>query len=46
MLAARPPIIYSQPETIHALSKVHTLRHSGIEVYATQDAGPNLKLLF
>jgi diphosphomevalonate decarboxylase len=46
MLAARPSIIYSQPETIQALGKVHELRRKGIEVYLTQDAGANLKLLF
>jgi diphosphomevalonate decarboxylase len=46
MLAARPAIIYSQPTTLQAVSKVHELRSAGVEVYLTQDAGPNLKLLF
>jgi diphosphomevalonate decarboxylase len=46
MLAARPSIIYSQPETLQAISKVHKLRNEGLNVYITQDAGPNLKLLF
>ena len=46
MLAARPPIIYSQPATLQVISKVHELRRKGTEVYLTQDAGPNLKLLF
>ncbi len=46
MLTARPPIIYSQPVTLQAIDRVHQLRRNGTEVYLTQDAGPNLKLLF
>ncbi len=46
MMSAWPPIIYSQPETIAAMRQVWQLRQSGVEVYFTQDAGPNLKLLF
>jgi len=46
MISAWPPVLYWQPETVQALRRVHALRHAGIEVYATMDAGPNVKLLF
>jgi diphosphomevalonate decarboxylase len=46
MQNAVPPIIYSQGKTLKARDKVRKLRKSGIPVYFTQDAGPNLKLLF
>jgi len=46
MLAAWPPLMYSQPETVTLMQKVWALRQQGVAVYFTQDAGPNLKLLF
>lgn len=46
MLAAWPPLLYSQPETITLMQQVWALRKQGLELYFTQDAGPNLKLLF
>lgn len=46
MLAARPAIIYSKPATLESIAKVHALRKNGVQVYLTQDAGPNLKLIF
>ncbi|MBV8802550.1 MAG: dihydrofolate reductase, partial [Gammaproteobacteria bacterium] len=46
MLSAWPPISYFQPETIHAMQHIWRLREQGLQVYFTQDAGPNLKLLF
>lgn len=46
MIAAWPPIIYWQPESVTTLRQVHALRAQGVEVYATMDAGPNVKLLF
>lgn len=46
MLSSWPPICYFLPETLTAMQKVWEVRHSGCEVYFTQDAGPNLKLLF
>ena len=46
MMSAWPPVIYSQPETIAAMRQVWRLRADGTPVYFTQDAGPNLKLLF
>ena len=46
MLSAWPPITYWLPETLIAMQQVWQLRKAGIEVYFTEDAGPNLKLLF
>lgn len=46
MADAMPPIIYALPETIAAMKKVRELRKAGMQIYFTQDAGPNLKLLF
>ncbi len=46
MWSAWPPVIYSLPETLNAMHEVWKLRSEGISVYFTQDAGPNLKLLF
>lgn len=46
MLAAIPPILYSEPKTIDAMRKVWRYREEGLALFFTQDAGPNLKLLF
>lgn len=46
MLSSWPPICYYLPETIAAMHEVWALRQQGHEIYFTQDAGPNLKLLF
>ena len=46
MLSAWPPISYALPETTSMMQKVWKLRQEGVAVYFTQDAGPNLKLLF
>ena len=46
MLSSWPPICYSLPETLQAMQRVWELRKAGHEIYFTQDAGPNLKLLF
>jgi len=46
MIGAWPPVIYWQPESVAALHRVRELRESGLEVYVTMDAGPNVKLLF
>jgi len=45
MLSSWPPVCYFLPETIAAMQQIWSLRRDGIEVYFTQDAGPNLKLL-
>jgi diphosphomevalonate decarboxylase len=41
-----PPFSYSLPQTLEAMQKIWSLRQEGLEVYFTQDAGPNLKLIF
>jgi diphosphomevalonate decarboxylase len=46
MLSSWPPICYFLPETIAAMHKIWMLRHQGLQLYFTEDAGPNLKLLF
>ncbi|WP_281647822.1 diphosphomevalonate decarboxylase [Parendozoicomonas sp. Alg238-R29] len=46
MLASWPPLLYWQPESVAVLQKVWQLRADGLQVYATMDAGPNVKLLF
>lgn len=46
MLSAWPPITYFIPETLLTMQKIWALRKEGISLYFTQDAGPNLKLLF
>ena len=46
MLSSWPPICYFLPETIAMMHQIWELRAQGLEVYFTQDAGPNLKLLF
>lgn len=46
MLATTPPIIYSQAATLDYMQQVWRARAEGLGVFFTQDAGPNLKLLF
>jgi len=46
MQTASPVIVYSQPATLQAMQKIWQLRGDGLPLYFTQDAGPNLKLLF
>ena len=45
-MAAWPPLIYLQPESINQIGKVQRARSEGLEIYLTIDAGPNIKLLF
>lgn len=46
MHSATPSINYNLPETTRFVEQVRQLRDAGLSVYFTQDAGPNLKLLF
>lgn len=46
MLAARPALSYFQPATHAALAEIWQARADGLEIYATIDAGPNLKILY
>lgn len=46
MAAARPAVIYWTAATVETLHRVHECRRGGLPVYATMDAGPNVKLIF
>ncbi len=46
MLSAWPAISYAVPDTVLAMQQIWRLRQEGLPLYFTQDAGPNLKLLF
>lgn len=43
---SKPPISFSTPLTQDYQRQIWALRTKGIDVYFTQDAGPNLKLIF
>ena len=45
MIAARPGIVYWLPQTVAALHAIHAMREEGLPVWATIDAGPNVKVL-
>jgi diphosphomevalonate decarboxylase len=46
MQAAWPSICYALPETWVQMAKVRDLRKTGLLIFFTQDAGPNLKFIF
>lgn len=46
MESAWPPLVYSLPETRQLQHQIWHWRQNGKSIYFTQDAGPNLKLLF
>jgi len=46
MLDAKPAINYCSQATLSAIDKIWRLRAEGLPLYFTQDAGPNLKLIF
>ncbi len=46
MMSTIPPIIYAQAATLDYMQQVWRARAAGLAVFFTQDAGPNLKLLF
>lgn len=46
ILTSTPSIQYSLPETYVAIEQIYKLRRAGAQVFFTQDAGPNLCLLF
>jgi len=45
MLAARPALCYLQPQTLATLHRLWQARADGLDIYATIDAGPNVKIL-
>tara|TARA_R110002124_G_scaffold114162_1_gene268664 strand:- start:1929 stop:2966 length:1038 start_codon:yes stop_codon:yes gene_type:complete len=46
MQSSIPAIYYANADTVNLMHKVWKLRADGLDVYFTQDAGPNIKLLF
>lgn len=46
MLTATPAVLYSNAQTISWMQQIWQLRKDHMAIYFTQDAGPNLKLLF
>ncbi len=46
MMAARPAVLYWQPESVEAMQRTWSARADGLALYFTMDAGPNLKLLY
>jgi diphosphomevalonate decarboxylase len=46
MMAASPPIHYLNDHSWSVLDAVREARMQGLELYATMDAGPNVKLLY
>lgn len=46
MLKATPSIVYSNTQTTAWKEQIWQLRRDNMPIYFTQDAGPNLKLLF
>lgn len=45
MLGAKPPILYWQSGTMEVMMHIQNLRLSGVPVFFTIDAGPNVKVL-
>lgn len=46
MMLAKDPILYWLPKSVEVLHRVWQARKDGFMVYATMDAGPNVKILF
>jgi diphosphomevalonate decarboxylase len=46
MSTANPPIVYSSAQTLTVMHQIWTYRKEGLKIFFTQDAGPNLKILF
>jgi diphosphomevalonate decarboxylase len=46
MLSSWPTICYYLPETIALMHQIWDLRRHGLQIFFTQDAGPNLKIFF
>ncbi len=44
MMGADPALVYLRPETWQVLDAVHALRASGVPLFFTIDAGPNVKV--
>jgi diphosphomevalonate decarboxylase len=45
-LAAWPPVLFWHPQSVAAMHDIWALRDTGLPLYFTMDAGPNIKLLY
>lgn len=45
MMSSRPAVLYWLPGTLAALDRIDELRSEGVRVWATIDAGPNVKAI-
>lgn len=45
MMSTRPPLLYWEPATLACLHRVRQLRESGVPVFFTVDAGPQVKAI-
>ena len=45
MFTTRPPVIYWLPESLAVIRAAEAMRSSGIPVWETMDAGPQVKLV-
>jgi diphosphomevalonate decarboxylase len=45
MIAANPPIIYLNPDSLRIIHELLHLQSQGVALYFTMDAGPNIKIL-
>lgn len=45
METALPPVRYRTPASLHLLDHIQVMRENGQQVWATMDAGPNIKVL-
>lgn len=46
MLSSWPSVNYYIPSTIKTIHKIYEARKNGLNIFFTQDAGPNIKLIF
>lgn len=42
-MTSQPPLIYWSGTTVECMQRIHALRHAGVPVFYTIDAGPQLK---
>lgn len=43
MMTSQPPLLYWSPTTLACMHAIHDLRHAGVPVFFTIDAGPQVK---
>jgi diphosphomevalonate decarboxylase len=46
ILSSFPSFTFANTDTLQIIQKIHDLRNDGMQVFFTQDAGPNLKLIY